>query len=107
MAHRTHRNLDEAYLYATEVNLATLEELCSLASSSQSRIKRQRSICLDMLSICDSTMVGKLPGIWGTERQPSFPRLQRLLADAKCQPEGLIGAIDGHITGIQAYRSKG
>lgn len=38
-------NLATHYAEATEMNLATLSELCMLKSSSQSRIKRQTSIC--------------------------------------------------------------
>jgi hypothetical protein len=44
--------LEEAYLEATEWNLATLEELCTIKSSSKSRIDRQKSICGKMLAIC-------------------------------------------------------
>jgi hypothetical protein len=40
------------YLWATEVNLATLEELCFLKSSSRVRIRRQRVICERMLKVC-------------------------------------------------------
>lgn len=36
-------------LIACERNLATLEELKAYRSTSQARIRRQRSICLDML----------------------------------------------------------
>ena len=42
----------EAYLWATEVNLATLSELAYLKSSSKSRINRQKSICTKMLQVC-------------------------------------------------------
>jgi len=46
------KQLLEAYLWATEVNLATLEELAYLKSSSKSRIDRQKSICTKMLQVC-------------------------------------------------------
>lgn len=44
--------LEEAYLEATEWNLATLDELCMIKSSSKHRIDRQKSICGKMLAIC-------------------------------------------------------
>jgi hypothetical protein len=106
MPNRTPRSLDEAYLYATEVCLATLDELCDLKSSSGSRIRRQRSICLDMLTICQSEMVNKAPGIWGPDHNPSFPRVQRYLEAAKTQPEGLEGALDQYIRDLQGLRRK-
>jgi hypothetical protein len=43
--------LDE-YVCATEINLATLSELCGIKSSSKCRIDRQKSICLKMLQVC-------------------------------------------------------
>lgn len=46
------KQLLESYLWATEVNLATLEELAYLKSSSKSRINRQKSICTKMLQVC-------------------------------------------------------
>jgi hypothetical protein len=45
-------NLATRYAEATEWNLATLSELSMLKSSSQSRIKRQTSICQKMLQVC-------------------------------------------------------
>lgn len=50
-------NSSEKYLanefaYATECNLATLEELQDLKSSSKSRIARQQGICDRMLRTC-------------------------------------------------------
>lgn len=46
--------LESAYLEAAEWNMATLEELCSIKSSSNHRIDRQKSICTKMLVICAS-----------------------------------------------------
>lgn len=107
MPNRTPRSLDEAYLYATEVCLATLDELSVLKSSSRARILRQRGICLGMLTVCQSTMVNKAPGIWGTDRNPSFPRVRRYLDAARTQPEGLEGALDQYIRDLQGLRRKG
>lgn len=106
MPNRTPRSLDEAYLYATEVSLATLGELCELKSSSGSRIRRQRSICLGMLTVCQSTMVNKAPGIWGTDHNPSFPRVRRYLDAARTQPDGLEGALDQYIRDLQGRGRK-
>ncbi len=44
--------LEESYLEATEWNMATLDELCMIKSSSKHRIDRQKSICGKMLAIC-------------------------------------------------------
>ena len=44
--------LIDEYVYATEVNLATLSELAGIKSSSKSRIKRQTNICHKMLQVC-------------------------------------------------------
>lgn len=40
------------YAEAAEWNLATLDELISIKSSSKSRIDRQQGICLKMLRVC-------------------------------------------------------
>lgn len=103
---RAHRSLDEAYLYATEVNLATLDEIWMLASSSQSRKSRQRNICLGMLEICQSSMVSKDPGIWGSEHHKPFGRVERYLEEAKAHPEGLAGALDQQLQRLDDLRRK-
>lgn len=53
--------LESAYLEAAEWNMATLEELCSIKSSSKHRIERQKSICTKMLVICASFKTPKVP----------------------------------------------
>lgn len=40
------------YATATEWNLVTLAELCSLSRTPKCRIERQRSICVSMLEVC-------------------------------------------------------
>jgi hypothetical protein len=45
-------NLADEYLLATNWNLATLDELTMLKSSSNYRIGRQRGICETMLHVC-------------------------------------------------------
>lgn len=49
MDNRAYVKLVVDMLIACERNLATLEELQGYRSTSQARIRRQRSICLDML----------------------------------------------------------
>lgn len=44
--------LEQEYARATEWNLATLEELALLKSSSDSRVRRQVGICEKMLEVC-------------------------------------------------------
>ncbi len=103
---RAHRSLDEAYLYATEVNLATLDEVWMLASSSVARKSRQRNICLGMLEICQSNMVSKDPGLWGSEQHKHFGRVQRYLDEAKIHPEGLEGALDSQLQRLDDLKRK-
>lgn len=45
-------NLASEFAYATECNLATLDELLSIRTSSERRIKRQQEICRKMLQVC-------------------------------------------------------
>ncbi len=75
------KTLATAYVEATERNLATLEELAMLKSSSKSRVNRQRDICLKMLLTCvplkDS--VDWSQGMWD-ERLTKFSRTRNLLA---------------------------
>jgi hypothetical protein len=77
---RNVRSLEEAFAYATEVNLATLEELLMVKKSSKSKVRRQRGICLGMLEICASSLVtgGKID--WGHEFHPNFPRVSKILS---------------------------
>jgi len=90
-------NLATTYAIATEWNLATLGELCSLKSSSQSRINRQMSICQKMLQVCQEyysdinfgTDVGDVRTLFAR----TAPRTHELLKAAKEEPEGLEGAL--------------
>lgn len=69
--------LETAYLEATEWNMATLEELCSIKSSSKHRIDRQKSICTKMLVICASLKDAQLP------RHGHATRSTKILESAK------------------------
>lgn len=77
------RSLEDAFAYATEVNLATLEELLMIKKSSKSKVRRQRGICIGMLEICASSLVtgGKID--WGHELHPNFPRVSKILNPAE------------------------
>ena len=44
--------LEEEYVWATEVNIATLQELVMLRGTAKSRIRRQKTICARMLDQC-------------------------------------------------------
>ena len=90
-------NLATKYAEATEWNLATLGELCSLKSSSQSRINRQTSICRKMLQVCQEyeseIQYGTNPSDARTLFARTAPRVYELLKKAKLEPEGLEGAL--------------
>lgn len=73
--------LESAYLEATEWNMATLEELCSIKSSSKHRIERQKSICAKMLVICASFKTPKVPHL--------VTRTTRIVAESKAAGKSL------------------
>ena len=99
---RTFRNLEEAYVYATEVNMATLDELAMLKSTSNYRLRRQRDICFKMLYICQSRLVDDAKVDWGTEfHRMNYPRVSEILKDAKTESEGLGGALDRHVAKLK------
>ena len=78
----TLRNLTEAYVYATEVQLATLCDLVSLKATSQSRVARHRAICLGMLRWCASALVDHDAVDWGTSDARNFGRVSEALEGA-------------------------
>jgi hypothetical protein len=85
--------IEQEYAYATEINLATLEELVSLKSSSKSRVERQRGICLRMLHVCKAVEAHLDFRAHGCRS----PRVGKLLEAAKSIPEGIEGALDTFI----------
>lgn len=93
MGMMTHIGLSEDYIQATEWNLATLEELACLKSSSKNRIERQRSICQSMLVVA-KTLVEANPDMESVWRKKGY-RVYALLGDAGL---GIRGALDGMIT---------
>lgn len=66
-------DLQAKILVFTEFNLATLEELSELKSSSASRIKRQQRICDEMVAACRQFCI---PGEFDLKK---FPRLSLAL----------------------------
>lgn len=91
--------LDE-YVYATEVNLATLSELAELKSTAKYRLARQRSICHKMLQVCQefaSEIEWHGPTEVSIGRKGSCSRVKEMLENAKSEPEGLAGALDRYI----------
>lgn len=73
--------LIDDYYVATEWNLATLEELASLSSSSRSRIQRQRQICIEMLYVCrqHEADLGAIQAV----RSPRVREILKLVASGK------------------------
>lgn len=89
----TAHSLEEAFVYATEVDLATLCELCMARKTPHRKIERQRSICLGMLRICRRAWVTAGHVDWGHSRQQrNFPRVSELIANK--EPEAIEGALD-------------
>jgi hypothetical protein len=85
--------LENEYAYATECDLATLGELLSIKSSSQSRCNRQRSICLKMLRVCQE-IESKLDL---SEYGCKCGRVKDMLKGAKHEATGIEGALDRYI----------
>jgi hypothetical protein len=81
--------LANEYAYATECALATLSGLVCKKSTAKSEIRRQRSICLRQLGICQ-TFKSEIE--WGTQFHPNFGRAQKLVAETD-----LGTALDGWI----------
>ena len=107
--------LENEYAYACEVNLATLEELCLLKSSSKSRIARQRSICLTMLRVCSAIQDGpEAQGRidFGTEdtwhpNGRKYTRVNKLLKEAQSALATKIpleDAVGQYVQGLLAMR---
>lgn len=100
MNFETAQNLDEAFVNATEVNLATLEDLLMLRKTSKSRVQRQRSICFSMLKICASKLLASSQVRWtynGSQRE--FPRVSDMLANS--DPAAIERALELHILKVQ------
>ena len=85
---------------AAEWNLATLEELCLLKGTSQSRKNRQKDICLKLLQrIVPKHIQETIP--WGQEHRQKYGRTKRLLDASKTEPEGLKGALDRYAASLK------
>lgn len=90
--HHHLRNLHEAYVYATEVQLDSLRELVRFPAGGATRIARQRSTCLGMLRWCASALVDHAAVDWGPRHERHFPRVSAILA-TPCLESGLDGAV--------------
>lgn len=83
---------------SAEWNLATLDELVYLKSSSKSRINRQRNICMKMLEKCRPPEVYEKIN-WGHELRPKYTRVQAVLADvSKGTLNGGSDSLDAALT---------
>lgn len=95
----TAQTLDEAFVYATDVNLATLEDLLMVKKTSKSKVRRQRSICLSMLKVCGSALLNSTQVRWGYDTHKEFSRVSDLLGSS--EPEAIEGALDRYIFMVQ------
>lgn len=86
--------LSEAYLEATEWNLATLDQVVTLKSSAKSAISRQRSICNQMLMVCTRLDVD-LEG-----RTTKYLRVRDLLRTSKASGNSIEVCLDAFIARI-------
>lgn len=80
----------DEYAYATEVNIATLDELALLKSSSIARIKRQKRICATMLDVCareESSILDR--------RLCRVPKLLRMMREGRTA----TNALDKYLAG--------
>ncbi len=68
--------LANAFVYAAECTLATLDELLGIRSTSKSRISRQRGICLTMLKALHPHRESI---DWGGEYAPYYSRVHKIL----------------------------
>lgn len=99
----TARSLEEAFCFATEVNLATLSELCLTKKTARSKINRQRGICLGMLLTCRRQWVTAGNVDWGCYPRQNFPRVSELIANK--EREDIEGALD-HSIRVWSGRSQ-
>jgi hypothetical protein len=97
-------SLEQEYLYATECQLATLEQLCCRKSASKSDKRRHRTIAFNMLKACqefiDVSEIEKRSAGWAVRK--SWGRVTDTLWQAKSEPEGLNGAIDRFISELES-----
>jgi len=95
----TAQTLDEAFVYATDVNLATLADLLMIKKTSKSKVQRQRNICLSMLKICSSPLLSSSQVRWAHGPHTEFSRVSKMLGSS--EPEGIEGALDRFILEVQ------
>lgn len=95
--------LANEYAYAAECQLATLDELATLKSSSKARIARQVSICIRMVRICQEY---RSEIDWG---QPSgrehYGRVSQVLARA-WPPNNVKSAVNSYLAGVLPIVAK-
>ena len=89
------KTLSEAYLEATEWNLATLDQVVTLKSSAKSAISRQRSICNQMLMVCARLDMGE-------GRPAKAIRVRDLLRTSKASGNSIEVCLDAFIARISA-----
>lgn len=89
--------IEQEYLYATDCQLATLNQLAELKRTSKSGLRRQRDICRKMLQVCQEIDPLIIQPARYTATGPHWGRVNKMLANAKTEPEGLLGALDRYI----------
>jgi hypothetical protein len=98
--------LANAMAEAAEWNLATLDQLVSVKSSSKSSINRQKSICEKMLMKCCPAEVFDTIE-WGHDLHPKFGRVRKLLDagghgdPSKKTERSLTRALDSYIDSMK------
>jgi len=96
--------IEQEYLYATDCQLATLDQMAERKRTSQSDLARQRGICRAMLQVCQEIDPLIVQPARYTATGPHWGRVNEMLANAKKEPEGLSGALDRYIAGAkEAY----
>lgn len=89
-------NIEQEYLYATDCQISTLNQMVRRKRTPQYDIARQREICRKMLQVCQETdplvvsSRGYIGGLF-------WDRVTNLLISAKSEPEGLTGALNRYM----------
>lgn len=90
-------NTEEAFVYFTEANLATLETLCERKRTSMSDLDRQTNICLGMMKQVDGDTAARMQ-----LASINVGRVLDMLKQAKKEPEGMAGAVHRFVQGNKA-----
>lgn len=93
----TDMKIEQEYLYATDCQLATLDQMAERKRTSKSDVSRQRGICRKMLQVCQEIDPVIVQPARYTATGPHWGRVNKILEAARKEPEGLVGALDRYI----------